>query len=72
MVLTIDYKCISVYICRIVFKTDAETQNCPVDAETRKLLHSPRMHMPKHEAATWFEKADAETRSCHSVQICRC
>jgi hypothetical protein len=23
--------------------------------------------MPKHEAATWFEKADAETRSRHSI-----
>jgi len=22
--------------------------------------------MPKHEAATWFEDADAETWSCHS------
>jgi hypothetical protein len=27
--------------------------------------------MPKHEAATWFEDADAETRSCHSVQMLR-
>ena len=26
-----------------------------------ELLHSPRMHMPKHEAATWFED-DAETQ----------
>jgi hypothetical protein len=25
--------------------------------------------MPKHEAATWFEDEDAETQSCHSVQI---
>jgi hypothetical protein len=26
-----------------------------------ELLHSPRMHMPKHEAAAWFEDEDAET-----------
>jgi hypothetical protein len=26
-----------------------------------ELLHSPRMHMPKHEAAAWFEVKDAET-----------
>ena len=27
--------------------------------------------MPKHEAATWFEDEDAETQSCHSVQMLR-
>jgi hypothetical protein len=27
--------------------------------------------MPKHEAATWFEDADAETWSCHSMQMLR-
>jgi hypothetical protein len=43
-----------------------------VHAETRKLLHNPRTHMLKHEAATWFEDEDAETQSCHSVQKYRC
>jgi hypothetical protein len=27
--------------------------------------------MPKHEAAAWFEDEDAETQSCHSVQMLR-
>jgi hypothetical protein len=31
------------------------------EAARERLLHSPRMHMPKHEAATWFED-DAETQ----------
>jgi hypothetical protein len=56
-----------------------------VYAETRKLLHKPedahaetraatqpRMHMPKHEAVTWFEVEDAETElSLSSEQMLR-
>jgi hypothetical protein len=37
-----------------------------------ELLHSPRMHMPKHEAAAWFEVEDAETElSLRSEQMLR-
>jgi hypothetical protein len=38
-----------------------------------ELLHSPRMHMPKHEAAAWFEVEDAETQklSLSSEQMLR-
>jgi hypothetical protein len=37
-----------------------------------ELLHSPRMHMPKHEAAAWFEVKDAETElSLSSEQMLR-
>jgi hypothetical protein len=37
-----------------------------------ELLHSPRMHMPKHEAAAWFEVEDAETElSLSSEQMLR-
>jgi hypothetical protein len=37
-----------------------------------ELLHSPRMRMLKHEAATWFEDEDAETElSLSSEQMLR-
>jgi len=73
--------CYTVWEC-ICWNTEAATQSMlkhgscyTIRGRTcwnTELLHSPRMHMPKHEAATWFEDENAETQSCHSVQKYRC